>query len=283
MSSPVWRTTSPELPNRRTSPSSAQIATAVTGPTPNWVARSAAQPGWWRDSMPSWRRSGSSSPVSRSICRSPACDGLPPGRGQVHLLHRGPAVGRGHRRRSPGRPGGTRWQRSADARRRAHRAGPYTAGPRPGPPARGRAGSSTRAGPWPAGAPAGAGRRFVGLGVPLPAAQRGGMGRLARCGVMPAAAAARARIASRCSLPARSGQRPARRTGPARPEMLPVSRHYPAALQLPGTGVQVLERELPAVHVECAYDAHEGPPRAPIEIGTWDLFPKPVCRRCCYD
>ena len=32
MSSPVWRTTSPELANRRTSPSSAQIATAVTGP-----------------------------------------------------------------------------------------------------------------------------------------------------------------------------------------------------------------------------------------------------------
>ena len=42
MSSPVWRTTSSELANRRTSPSSAQIATEVTAPMPKWAARSAA-------------------------------------------------------------------------------------------------------------------------------------------------------------------------------------------------------------------------------------------------
>ena len=71
MSSPVWRTTSSELPNRRTSPSSAQIATEVTAPMPKWAARSAAHPGCRRDSMSSCRRSGSSSAVSRSICRSP--------------------------------------------------------------------------------------------------------------------------------------------------------------------------------------------------------------------
>ena len=71
MSSPVWRTTSLELGNRRTSPSSAQIATEVTAPTPNWVARSARQPGCRREIMSSWRRSGASSPVSRSTCRSP--------------------------------------------------------------------------------------------------------------------------------------------------------------------------------------------------------------------
>ena len=41
-------------------------------PDAGWVARSAAQPGWRRDSMPSWRRSGSSWAVSQSICRSPA-------------------------------------------------------------------------------------------------------------------------------------------------------------------------------------------------------------------
>ncbi len=39
MSSPVWRTTSSELANRRTSPGSAQIATEVTAPMPKWVCR----------------------------------------------------------------------------------------------------------------------------------------------------------------------------------------------------------------------------------------------------
>src|SRR6266487_5753559 len=37
------------------------------------------------------------------------------------------------------------------------------------------------------------------------------------------------------------------------------------------------------MHVKRAYDAHEGPPRAPTETGTGTLFPKPVCRRYCYD
>ena len=69
MSSPVGRTTSSELGKRGTSPSSAQIATEVTGPMPKWAARSAAHPGGRRDSMPSWRRSGSSSPVSRRATR----------------------------------------------------------------------------------------------------------------------------------------------------------------------------------------------------------------------
>jgi len=45
---------------------------------PNCVARSAAQPGWRRDSMPSCRRTGSSSAVSRSICRSTACTACRP-------------------------------------------------------------------------------------------------------------------------------------------------------------------------------------------------------------
>jgi hypothetical protein len=45
MSSPVWRMRLSELANRRTSPSSAQIANAVAGPTPNWGARTARQPG----------------------------------------------------------------------------------------------------------------------------------------------------------------------------------------------------------------------------------------------
>ena len=72
MSSPVWRITLSELANRCTSPSSAQLATAVTAPMPKCAARSAAQPGWRREIRSSWRRSGSSSPVSRSIWRSPA-------------------------------------------------------------------------------------------------------------------------------------------------------------------------------------------------------------------
>jgi hypothetical protein len=40
MSRPAWRTTSSDLVNRRTSPSSAQIATEVTAPMPKWAVRS---------------------------------------------------------------------------------------------------------------------------------------------------------------------------------------------------------------------------------------------------
>jgi len=57
------------------------------------------------------------------------------------------------------------------------------------------------------------------------------------------------------------------------PQMLPVSRDHPAPLQLPGHRVQILERQLAAVHVERTYDAPKGPPRAPTE--DWDKGPVP--------
>ena len=110
MSSPVWRTALSELGNRRTSPSSAQIATEVTGRTPNWVARSARQPGWRRDRMPSWRRSGSSSAVSRSIWRSSVCTAGQPGTIGRRRPRRGSRRWPSSRSRAP--PGGTASRRA---------------------------------------------------------------------------------------------------------------------------------------------------------------------------
>src|SRR5262249_6648604 len=50
-------------------------------------------------------------------------------------------------------------------------------------------------------------------------------------------------------------------------QMLPVSRDHPAPLQLARASVQVLEGQLAAVNLKRPYDAHEGPPRAPTELG----------------
>src|ERR1039458_2349085 len=115
MSSPVGRTALSELANRRTSPSSAQIATEVTGPTPNWVARSARPPG--RPRATNARRDaelgGAQRPAAGLGARQhgelaaqrvqlagepvdlaqPGFDRLPPGRGQVHAGDRGAARG----------------------------------------------------------------------------------------------------------------------------------------------------------------------------------------------
>ena len=97
MSSPVWRTTSPELANRRTSPSSAQIATAVTGPDAELRGpqRGAAglAPGQHAELSPHRVQLGGE-PVDLP---QHGLHGLPPGRGQLHLPGRGPALGRGHR------------------------------------------------------------------------------------------------------------------------------------------------------------------------------------------
>jgi hypothetical protein len=110
--------------------------------------------------------------------------------------------------------------------------------------------------------------------MPLAAPQRGGVGRLGQVRGDPGgeqlldhAPPAGAALQREVDLiqPGEPGQPLA--------QVLPVGGDHPAPLQLPGASVQVLERELAAVHIECAYDAHEGPPRAPTEIGTWDLAP----------
>jgi hypothetical protein len=118
---------------------------------------------------------------------------------------------------------------------------------------------------------------LVGFGVPLAAAQRGGVRRLGqmRLGprgqqllhdIPPAGAALQREM--HVVLAGEPGQPIA--------QMLPVGRGDPAAAQLPGHGVEILEGQLAAVHVECAYDAHEGPPRAPAkELGQGTWFPKP--------
>ena len=54
-------------------------------------------------------------------------------------------------------------------------------------------------------------------------------------------------------------------------QLLPVRWDHRATLQLPGRSVQVLERQLPAMRVGRAYDAHMGPPRAPAT--NWDNGP----------
>jgi hypothetical protein len=57
------------------------------------------------------------------------------------------------------------------------------------------------------------------------------------------------------------------------PQMLPVSRGHPAPLYLAGHGVEVLEGQLTAMHVERAYDAHRDLPELLQRIGTRDLIP----------
>lgn len=75
MSSPVWQITSSELPNRRTSPNSAQIATAVTALMPNWVARRCTADFAHDGCLPSARPPGSMSALGPGGLRRPATSG----------------------------------------------------------------------------------------------------------------------------------------------------------------------------------------------------------------
>ena len=186
---------------------------------PNWVARSARQPGWRRDSMSSWRRSGSSSPVSRSICRSPVSTACRPAGDRSTCATAARPSARGHaadRRDAlveqgggdPLMPGAALIQQVLvqpdDSARLQHVARRDPAlGQVPGQQVH----------------PQVPGVGLVGLGVPLAAAQRGGIGRLGQVRLDPGSEPVpRPRTASRCSPPARNARRrwPANRASHSR-------------------------------------------------------------------
>ena len=125
---------------------------------------------------------------------------------------------------------------------------------------------------------------LVGLGMPLAAAQRGGVSRLGQVRDDPR----RRQLLHHIPPPGAALQREmdvvlAGEPGQPPPQMLPVSGGNPAPLYLPGRGLKKVEGQLAAVHVKRAYDGHEGPPRAPVKNWDRDLLPKPACRRYCYD
>jgi hypothetical protein len=115
-------------------------------------------------------------------------------------------------------------------------AGPYSAGPPCAPPARGPAGSRTRAGPRPPVASASAGcrscrSRRAACGRAAPRCQPARLG----AGRSPPRAAPRPHNATRCSPPARMHIVLPREPGQPGPQMLPVRRHYPTRFTSPVT------------------------------------------------
>jgi hypothetical protein len=86
----------------------------------------------------------------------------------------------------------------------------------------------------------------------------------ARCGAIPAAASSSTTYRHPAQPSSAKCNRSARRTWPASPQMHSVSGNYPSPLHLPRHGVQIVERQLPSMHVKRAYGTHERP------LKRWD-------------
>src|SRR5215467_9171334 len=108
---------------------------------------------------------------------------------------------------------------------------------------------------------------FVGLGVPLAAAQRGGVSRLTQMRGNPGRGQLLGHIPPpRAPLHREPGIPAAGEPRQPGPQMLPVSRRDLATPHLPGHGVEIVEGDLLPVNIQPAYDGHRDLltlPRAP--------------------